>query len=70
MTLHPIQRADVRHAVELAVQYWPNSHLGSYTPRQDIRSAFLFIRNRVNRGEHIQSAVGQLESDAYRHANM
>ncbi len=60
----------VRDAVGLAVRYWPNSHLGDYTPREDIRSAFRFIRGRLNRGVHLQAAAGEIASDAYRHANM
>jgi hypothetical protein len=68
--LTPNARKDIRHAVDLAVRYWPNSHLGDFTPREDIRSAFLRIRREVERGQPIQSAVGQVEMDAYRHANM
>jgi hypothetical protein len=63
-------RETVRPAVELAVRYWPNAHLGDYTPRQDIRSAFHLIRSAMNAGETIQSAAGRVEMDAYRHADM
>lgn len=63
-------KADIRAAVLLALRYWPNAHLGAESPRADIRSAFLMIRNRVNRGETIQVAIGAVEASAYRHANM
>jgi hypothetical protein len=63
-------RTEVRHAVGLAVRHWPNAHLGDVTPREDIRSAFLMIRNRLNRGEPIQSAIGAVLSSAYSHADM
>ncbi len=63
-------KADVRYAVRLAVQYWPNAHLGAVSPRQDIRSAFEFIRNPLNAGECIQAAAGQLMFDALRHEDM
>ena len=60
---------ETRRAVTLAVRYWPNSHLGDYTPREDIRSAFRFIRARIDRGFSVESAASELESDAIRHAN-
>jgi len=63
-------RATVAPAVQLAVRYWPNSHLGDLTPREDLHSAFLFLRARLRSGMHIQAAAGQLEGDAYRHMNM
>lgn len=62
--------ADVRHAVNLALAYWPNAHLGEVAPRDDIRSAFRMIRSRLDRGHTIQAAIGDLEASAYRHANM
>lgn len=70
IALSPTARANLRAAVSLAVRYWPNSHIGDYTPRQVIRSAFLRVRRSVERGNHVQAAIGQLEMDAYRHANM
>ncbi len=68
--MDPNTRADLRHAVWLAVLYWPNSHLGDLSPREDIRGAFRLIRSRLRAGEHIQSAIGALETSAYRHAYM
>lgn len=63
-------RHDLRAAVNLAVQTWPNAHLGSVSPREDIRSAFTMIRREVGAGQSIQSAIGILLFDAYRHADM
>lgn len=68
MTLNA--REDVRRAAELAMHYWPNAHLGDCSRRDDLRSAFRFMRSRLNRGWPIQSAAGDLERDAYRHADM
>lgn len=66
----PLTVASIRHAVGLAVSYWPNAHLGEQTRRDDLRSAFQFIRNRINRGINIEAAISDLELDAYRHADM
>jgi hypothetical protein len=63
-------RYAVRRAVELAVHYWPNAHLGAHSPREDMRSAFRRIRNNINSGLNIQQAAAVVESDAYRHADM
>jgi hypothetical protein len=63
-------RTTVEPAVQLAVRYWPNAHLGDCSPREDIRSAFYLIRSALQRGDSIQAAAGRVESDAYRHADM
>jgi hypothetical protein len=63
-------RRAVREAVDLAVRYWPNSHLGDNSPREDIRSAFRWIRRGIEQGLSIQQAAGVVESDAYRHMDM
>jgi hypothetical protein len=63
-------RNAVGPAVRLAVSYWPNAHLGDCSPREDIRSAFYLIRSALKRGDSIQTAAGQVEFDAYRHADM
>ncbi len=68
MTTHMI--SEIRHAVGLAVRYWPNAHLGDVTPREDIRGAFHLIRMHLASGLSIQTAVGMVEADAYRHADM
>ncbi|MGN6768513.1 MAG: hypothetical protein ACTHJQ_01500 [Rhizobiaceae bacterium] len=63
-------RGSIRDAVRLAVEYWPNAHLGTYSVHQDMRSAFRMIRNHVDAGWPIQAAIGQVEADAYRHMDM
>lgn len=67
--LRPSHRQDIRRAVGLAVRYWPNAHLGYHSAGEDIRSAFLSIRNWAPR-IGLQAAIGRLELDAYRHADM
>lgn len=66
----PEIKNDIKGAVCMAVRYWPNAHLGDLSPRQDIRSAFRLIRSRLSCGWTIQSAISDLEADAYRHVNM
>lgn len=63
-------RDQIREAASLAMHYWPNAHLGAQTRREDLRSAFNIIRNRLNRGESLHNAVAHVEIDAYRHADM
>jgi hypothetical protein len=63
------QKQAIRSAVKLAMQYWPNSHLGDYTPREDMRSAFTILRSHAER-DGILPAIAYLETSAYRHANM
>lgn len=62
-------REDIREAVSLAVSYWPNAHLGTQSPRSDIRYAFQMLRSWTE-AHNIQCAVGQVSGDAYRHASM
>ena len=66
----PETREDIRYAVDLALRYWPNSHLGDYSPHEDMRSAFRRIRQLVERGHTVGSAAREVEIDACRHANM
>ncbi len=56
-------------AIHLALEYWPNAG-GDETRRENIRSAFRFIRNRLNNGMDFYCACGDLVSDAYRYQNM
>lgn len=60
---------DIRHAVELAMEYWPNAHLGTNTRREDMRSAFKMLRSWAE-VESIQCAIGQVKHNAYSHADM
>lgn len=62
-------RLALRSAAELALRYWPNAG-GDETPRQNLGRAFRFVRTRLQAGYEIQSAIGALEADAYRHADM
>jgi len=63
-------RENIRDAVELAVHYWPNSHLGERTPREDIRSAFKMLRSHAGHHNNIHAGIGAVSGDAYRHADM
>jgi len=60
----------IRNSVRLAVQYWPNGHLGEISPDEDIRSAFARLRMGVERGQSLIEAAHRLELDAYNHADM
>jgi hypothetical protein len=62
--------AHIRYIVGLCVTYWPNAHLGSLSPRDDIRSAFFRIKRDMKQGSDLQTALGRLASDAYAHMDM
>lgn len=64
-------RSDIRQAVSLAMAYWPNAHLGTVTPRDDMRSAFKMLRSHAeyHYGD-LYAGIGAVERDAYRHADM
>lgn len=61
---HPFYR------VGLAMDLWPNAHLGDNTRREDMNSAFKMIRSYVAAGHSISAAAGAVENDAYRHEDM
>ena len=61
---------DIRNAVELAMEFWPNAHLGTNSRRQDMRSAFRMLRSWSMHDGYVQSAIGRLTSSAYSHADM
>jgi hypothetical protein len=42
-----IEREKVRDAVRLAMEFWPNAHLGDSSRREDMNSAFRMIRMYV-----------------------
>lgn len=69
-TMQTETRHMVRDAARLAMDYWPNAHLGDCSRRQDLRSAFYQMRCGLGAGDSIQQAAGAVEMDAYRHANM
>lgn len=64
------EKQDIREAVGLAMHYWPNSHLGDCSRREDMRSAFRIIRSRAERGNGLRDGIAYLLSSAYRHADM
>lgn len=60
----------IRDAVSRAMDYWPNSHLGDRTRRQDMHSAFRVLRaHKVVRGD-LWNAVGCLNRDVDRYVDM
>lgn len=63
-------RTDIRNAVLAAVRYWPNAHLGSYTPREDIRSAFRMLRSHAAHHGYLQAGIGAVQRDACAHSDM
>lgn len=69
LNLNSAIRNDVREAVSLAVEYWPNSHLGTQSRRDDIRSAFRMLRS-WSEVQSIQCAIGRVSASAYSCADM
>jgi len=63
-------RDSIREAVKLAMHYWPNAHLGDYSRREDMQSAFRIIRSHAERGNGLQDGISNVLSSAYRHADM
>lgn len=57
-------KEELRNAVRMYVQYAPNSHLGNYTPREDIRSAFLMIRSHAEHSNDIFVGIRKCEDVA------
>lgn len=68
--LTPEIREEIRDAIALAVQYWPNAHLGIYSPLEDMRSAFRMLRSHAAHHGNIYAGIGAVSGDAYRHMNM
>ena len=69
-SLTPDDRDYVREVVADAMTYWPNSHLGDNTPRQDMRSAFKFLRRHMDDGLSLHDACGRLSCDVARYVDM
>jgi hypothetical protein len=64
-------REEIRHAVMMAVAYWPNAHLGTISPREDIRSAFRMLRSHADyHFGDLYAGIGAVERDAYHHFDM
>lgn len=66
----PTLKSSIRDAAGRALEYWPNSHLGDRTRRQDLRSAFLMIRSHAEATGNIWEGVYALDRDADRYVNM
>ncbi len=59
-------KSTVRAAVLDAMEYWPNSHLGDYSRRQDMRSAFKMLRSYPD----IWEGIAALERNVSSHVDM
>lgn len=69
--LDQMDRACIRQAVTLAMTYWPNSHLGTVAPLEDMRAAFKMIRSHADyHFGDLYAGIGAVERDAYRHLDM
>ena len=64
--MRPDMKNRIRDDVAMTVRAWRNTEHDA-TNRELVRWAFMFIRNRINRGFGIEAAVGDLCLDAYRH---
>lgn len=62
-------RASIKDAVKLAMEFWPNAHLGDNTRREDMQSAFKMIRSHTKSG-NIYCGIAAVEDSAYRHEDM
>jgi len=62
-------RDEIKEVVSQAVRYWPNSHLGTNTRRQDMHSAFKMIRVHTEHSD-IQTAIGRVYDSAAAHVDM
>jgi len=67
--LSPETRADIRNAVALAMEYWPNAHLGDYSRQHDMRQAFRMLRSHAP-VSGLHGAIGAVERSAYSHMDM
>lgn len=67
--LKPETRAEIRQAVSFAMEVWPNSHLGDYSRREDMASAFRMIRRHADQ-DGIHAAIGALERNAHTYVDM
>lgn len=69
--LQQSDRRMIREAAALAMDYWPNAHLGDYSRREDLRSAFTIIRRRVEiGGESVHAAAAHVQISAFSHRDM
>lgn len=68
MTNH--QKYNLKFAVRDAMRYYPNAHLGDNSRLEDLKSAFRFVRSRINKGFSLDGAISELEFDTFRYVNM
>lgn len=64
------EKEQIRKAVKEAMRYYPNSHLGDCSPREDMRSAFRSIRNARDYYGNMWEAATYVYNDAQRYADM
>jgi hypothetical protein len=71
MNLSKEDREVIREAVTMAIDLWPNGHLGAHSRREDMRSAFVTLRHRITfKNMHPQAAATMLMVDAERYRDM
>lgn len=63
------ERENIRQTVRMAMEYWPNAHLGDMTRLQDMRSAFKLIRDNAQL-HGLDYCIQELQRSAYRHQDM
>jgi hypothetical protein len=64
-------REDIIRVVKRAMHYFPNSHLGDVTPREDMRSAFAMIRREmVDFDASLSVALERFDDDINRYKDM
>lgn len=70
MTISLEAKNAIRYAVYDAMQYWPNAHLGDYSRRQDMRSAFKMIRSYAEHRNDLWQGIYALDRNAKAHMDM
>lgn len=69
LTLTDRQRQQVRELAYSAMCYYPNSHLGDYTRREDLRSLFRMVRSHAD-AYGVASALSHAWKSVQSHADM
>lgn len=64
------EKNEIRTAVYMAMDLWPNAHLGDCSRQEDLKSAFRFIRRFLDRGFSISAAASELQFDTIRYEDM
>lgn len=63
-------KTQVRLAAYTAMAFYPNSHLGTYSRRYDLRAAFKAMRRCLESGMDAWQAATYVYCDAQRYADM